>query len=280
MKGYSVVSFLGPLLIVFAFLGCAELAIAAENSEYPLRTRYPHLKPIETAELASIYSNAIIVDSRNKTEYGVIHMDGATNILVGRMSEGNLLALLPKTSSKPLIFYCNGTTCAKSYKAADKAVNWGFKSVRVYDPGIFSWSESQPQRAIFFGKELTPQSVKSAFISPEKFNSVLLPTEDFIAKAKSGRYTVIDGRDMEEVQENPVKLNKIRVMHIDLMANLLKKKSWAMPTSNLLILDNVGKQVRWLQYYFERNGVTNYYFLKGGLAQWVADAYDKNGNKK
>ncbi len=279
MKGYSRILIICPLLIVFFLMGIAEKVLSADNLKFPLRKKYPHVKPIETAELSSIYNNTIIIDTRNKMEYEVIHMDGATNILVGRMTEGNLLTLRQKSGKKQLIFYCNGTTCAKSYKAADKAVNWGFKNVRVYDPGIFFWSKNRPQKAIFFGKRLTSQTVKKAFISKDKFNSVLIPPSEFIAKANSGKYTVIDGRDMEEVLEHPIKLPKIRIMHIDLMTGLLKKKSWIMPTSNLLVFDNVGKQVKWLQYYYERGGVTNYYFMKGGVRQWLADGYNKHGKK-
>ncbi len=39
----------------------------------------------------------------------------------------------------------------------------------------------------------------------------------------------------------------------------------AVPKEKVLVLDNVGKQVRWLQYYLEKEGVSNYSFLKGGV---------------
>lgn len=37
----------------------------------------------------------------------------------------------------------------------------------------------------------------------------------------------------------------------------------------LLIYDAVGKQVRWLQYLLEKNNVTGYYFMKGGIKSYL-----------
>ena len=36
----------------------------------------------------------------------------------------------------------------------------------------------------------------------------------------------------------------------------------------LLIYDEVGKQVRWLMYYLEDNNAPNYYFMKGGVREY------------
>jgi hypothetical protein len=41
-------------------------------------------------------------------------------------------------------------------------------------------------------------------------------------------------------------------------------KKGLLQDSTLLIFDQVGKQVRWLMYYLEASGYTNYYFLSGG----------------
>ena len=267
---------LATLLCGMLFMGAG---LAGAEEKFPLRAKHPKLSPIETKELASIFSDAVIVDARNKVEFDVVQMVGAHNILVGQMKEGDLLALRPKDDATPLIFYCNGTTCAKSYKAAEKATEWGFKNVRVYDEGIFAWAQAQPERTKFFGQKLNAKTVKSSLISKEQLAKVSVPTADFLALAANAKYAIFDIRDPNERTEQPIRLPKLKVMPMDTFVNLLEKKSKAIPTSSILILDNVGKQVDWIQYYLIKEGVTDYRFLKGGVLQWVKDGYSPEGKK-
>ncbi|MDH4320987.1 MAG: rhodanese-like domain-containing protein [Desulfobulbaceae bacterium] len=264
------------LLCGMLFMGAG---LAGANDKFPLRAKHPNLSPIETAELVSNFSDAIIVDARNKVEFDVVQMVGAHNILVGQMKEADLLALRPKDGAAPMVFYCNGTTCSKSYKAAEKATEWGFKNVRVYDEGIFHWAKNQPERTKFFGQKLTAETVKTALISKDELAKACVPTAEFLAMAASDKYTVFDIRDPNERKEQPIRIPKLKVMPMDTFVNLLEKKSKAIPTSSILILDNVGKQVDWIQYYLIKEGVTDYRFLKGGVRQWVKDGYSPEGTK-
>ena len=49
------------------------------------------------------------------------------------------------------------------------------------------------------------------------------------------------------------------------MPNFVSKKS--SPDETLLLFDQVGKQIKWLQYYLEEYGYTNYMFLDGGATK-------------
>jgi rhodanese-related sulfurtransferase len=256
------------------------IAHGNDNINFPLRPKYSRLSPITTEELASIYDKAIIVDCRYKMEFHVIRMDRAKSLPEVWMGEDNLLELRQKYDDKPLVFYSNDPSEKESYNAAAKAEKWGFKNIRVYDAGIFHWANNQPQRTFFFKEKLTPQTVASAFISEEQFKSVLLPTREFIERAKSGQYSVLDGREIEKIEKKPIKLENLQIMAIELMANLLRRNIWSLPAANLLVFDGEGENIRWLQYYFELAGIKNYYFLKGGAQQWFADGYDRRGNKK
>ncbi len=266
------------LTLVLVVAGAA-VCWAQDGLNFPLRSKYSSLKPIDTQELAAIYDKAIIVDARNKMEYKVLHMKGAHNFLVGKMKEKDLLALRSKNGSTPMIFYCNGITCAKSYKATTKAAKWGFKNISVYDAGVFHWAQKHPELTVFFSKPLTAELVVSKIISNEKLAAKMLVTPDFIKKVRSGKYTVIDVRDANERSATPIRLAKMRSMPFDTMVALLEKGSRAVPTKSILILDNVGKQVKWLQYYLRQAGVKDYFFLKGGVKQWVKDGYNAKGDK-
>ena len=256
---------------------CVGMTGLSNAAEYPLRAEYPMVSPISTDELMKTYDKAIIIDARNEAEYDVVHIVGAKNILVGKMKEADLLQLRPKQDKKPLVFYCNGITCAKSYKAAKMAVEWGFASVRCYDDGIFAWAKANPNKTEFFGKVMDAAELHANLLSEDKFNRALIPPKEFQAKTKTGEYEVFDIRDPNERSETKFSLPKMKVMSFDTMVDLINKNSKAVPTSNILIVDNVGKQVRWLQYYLEKKGFKNYYFLQGGVRQWMKEGLGESG---
>ena len=93
---------------------------------------------------------------------------------------------------------------------------------------------------------------------------------------RSGDYRIYDVRDKKERQEQPIKVGKMAKVSLDEFVTFLEKG--AVPSENVLIFDNVGKQVRWLQYYLEREGIEGYTFLDGGVGRWVEDGYDASGN--
>jgi len=88
----------------------------------------------------------------------------------------------------------------------------------------------------------------------------------------------MDVRDFDQRKGFPVKIKGIHQLTIDGAVNLLKKGQ-GIPKTNILAFDNVGKQVRWLQYYFNEFGIKNYFFLKGGAMAWKQAGYNNNGIK-
>lgn len=259
-------------LFVAAFTAvCASLPA---QDAFPLRKKYPQLKPISTAELAKL-DKAIIVDARNNVEYDVLHMEGATNILVGKMKKRHLSKLRKQHPNSPLVFYCNGVTCSKSYKAAEKARVWGFDNSFVYDAGVFTWAKTHPHKARFFNKPLDKKTVASKLISKKTLMEHCMDTGRFLSQARESGYTVYDVRDSKERAEFPIKLDGIRRLDMDKFVKFLSKGK--MKGEKMLVLDNVGKQVRWLQYYLVRENAGYYRFLKGGVRQWRKDGFDNHG---
>ena len=58
------------------------------------------------------------------------------------------------------------------------------------------------------------------------------------------------------------------------LPNFVEKK--VKRDKTLLIFDQVGKQVRWLEYYLVANGYKNYYFLAGGATSVLKAQKYKN----
>jgi rhodanese-related sulfurtransferase len=214
-------------------------------ADFPLRAKYPQLIPISTADLLAGYDSTIVVDVRSKMEFDVAHISKAKHISVSKKS---FLSDLEKVRSKGgaeiIAFYCNGTTCAKSYKAADSATQSGFKNVRVYDAGIFSWITENPEKGTLLGKS---PADPSKLISKADLKKKMLDYNAFKAKAEAGNAVVVDVRDplqrakaSELPQNKAVKLKGVREIPMDRMVKLIEKKQFQNKT--LFVLDAVANQ--------------------------------------
>jgi rhodanese-related sulfurtransferase len=272
MKAILIICAMIMIMVAVGTSGAAD--------DFPLRKKYPQLEPITTPELAKARASgeAIIIDVRTKGEYDVMHVKGAINI--PHILSDETQSALKSAAEKPhsyLVFYCNGVTCTKSYKAADLAMSMlHFKGIRNYDAGISEWAEAFPEETIFFGEPMSATDAKEKIIPESDFKKALIDTVTFIDMARSGKYEVYDIRDKREKTEYPIDLPNKKEATIDQLQQLLKEDKF--PKSNVLLLDNVGKQVIWAQYYLNRFGVKDYFFLAGGVGQWRADGKNQKGD--
>jgi rhodanese-related sulfurtransferase/ABC-type phosphate/phosphonate transport system substrate-binding protein len=97
-----------------------------------------------------ITAGALAIDTRTAKEfqaehiYGAIHLPYVERSLKDRdfdaaLDDFSALAKAPK--NKPLIFFCNGPECWKSYKASKMALANGYKQVYWYRKGMPEWRE-------------------------------------------------------------------------------------------------------------------------------------------
>ena len=248
--------------VVFTLAGLLLLAaplLAAEEG-YPLRKKFPGLQFITSADLTSQYDKAFIVDVRSKIEFDVIHINKAVHLPMAVSTfAADLEKIRPKATVSPLVFYCNGHTCEKSYEAADVATKAGFKGVTVYDAGIFDWAKANPDKTTLMGKS---PAAKDKLIPKSTFAKKNIGFEEFRKKAASPNTVVVDIR--EPVQRDVIpQIQGLRNIPSDRMVDLINKGEFK--DKQLLILDAVGKQVEWLQYYLEGKGYSNYLFLEKGV---------------
>ena len=103
-------------------------------------------------------------------------------------------------------------------------------------------------------KQLIPKS---------EFKKKALPFEEFKTKAGGANAMVVDVRDNIQRTAKVPGLEKARTIPLDrFIPNVIERKLDQDKT--LVIFDQVGKQVRWLEYYLVENGYKDYYFLAGG----------------
>ena len=96
-----------------------------------------------------IAKGAIAVDARSAAEYAEGHIKGAVNVVYKEKSEKKPdfdaskdsvdLAKLPADKGVPLVTYCNGHDCWKSYKLSVAALKAGYKKIYWLRDGLPGW---------------------------------------------------------------------------------------------------------------------------------------------
>jgi len=90
-----------------------------------------------------------VIDTRVGNEYAEAHIQGARNVPYKEKSAKDAafnpkddqfdLAKLPADKNAPLVFYCNGPECWKSYKASRVASEAGWKRIQWLRGGFPEW---------------------------------------------------------------------------------------------------------------------------------------------
>lgn len=251
------------LIILLTLLLTSTLQASTDG--FPGRAEYPDVKIYSKQDLKAGFNQVQIIDTRSKYEYDTIHINSSINIPVSSKSFVEQVQQVRDNTQKPIVFYCNGRTCYKSYKATTAAIKNNIKNVFAYDAGMFEWAETYPEKTTLLGKSpinkkhlLSKKKLKTHTLTPEKFADMMYTLND---KAR-----VLDIRDLMQRAngvgyfvgiEYWIDLNHKQKV-IDFMRKAKKEKK------TLMIYDAVGKQVRWLQYTLEKENINNYYFMKQG----------------
>jgi len=243
----------------FYFVLSALVPAAAEEG-FPLREKFPKVKIISIEALNRDYQKVIIVDVRSKMEFDVIHINKAAHVPVATaLFLKDLEKIREKTGATPIVFYCNGHTCAKSYEAVEQGLDAGFQNDYAYDAGIYDWVKAHPEKTTLMGKTPAPPG---KLISREMLAKRTIKFEEFKKRTSGPDAVVIDVREPFQRKEVP-QLPMLRNIPSDRLVELLAKGEFK--GKELLVLDAVGKQVEWIQYYLEQYGYKDYFFLEKGV---------------
>jgi rhodanese-related sulfurtransferase len=137
-------------IAVIVLTGCAMLGCRSSQSDPSApppaaETKGGAIAEVSVAQVAKYMKErtATVIDangSETRQEYGVI--PGA---LLLSSHRDYALSELPASKSNKLVFYCGGTMCRASDKAASRAVAAGYTDVSVLRDGIKGWkSAGQP----------------------------------------------------------------------------------------------------------------------------------------
>lgn len=119
---------------IIGLLACAPAQAAKESP-----TAVTGAVTIDAAKAKTLFDKGVpFVDVRKNSDWDAGRIPGANHVELKKvLSEKSLAKVAPK--DKEIVFYCNGTSCMRSSKAAKKAVEWGFKKVYYFRLGFPSW---------------------------------------------------------------------------------------------------------------------------------------------
>ena len=256
---------LGIFVLLFAQQLIAE---EAKNKEFPGRDLYPEISYIELQDFYQKLKRkeVIVVDVRSSYEYSTLRVKDAINIPLASKTFVSEIRKLRVSDDRPIVVYCNGKTCMKSYKAARKCDIEKIDNVIAYDSGIMDFAKSFPKDALLLGKTLNDPK---KLISKANFNKHLIDPDKFGERIANTSDIVLDVRDRFQREGISIFVGREYRVSIDNTRRLDRYIDKAMKENKaLLIYDAAGKQVRWLQYYLEDKGLKSYYFMKGGIGAY------------
>ena len=79
-----------------------------------------------------------LIHALDAENYAKAHIPGAMNVDYEKMTP----QMLPAQKDEPIIFYCASPFCPVSRMAANKAAQWGYTQVYVYEGGMSDWRAS------------------------------------------------------------------------------------------------------------------------------------------
>lgn len=232
----------------------------ADSSEFPHRAKFKHVTVIEIDRLHADLNQVSVVDVRTRYEFDTLHIKGATHIALHKEKLPEAVRALRTQSAKPIVFYCNGHSCKKSYEAAELAASAGIKNVFAYDAGLDTWIKKYPEQSVLLGQS----PVKSSdIIDKDSFKQRLLSAAQFEAHVEKGA-VVLDIRDLRQRDVALFPFKELRATLDDTQKISDAVAEAKRQKKALLVYDKVGKQTRWFQYYLEKQGLKDYYFMDGG----------------
>lgn len=239
----------------------------ASNAEFPGRKLFWDVPVMEMPELRGKLANVIVVDVRSKYEFDTLQIQGARNIPLADRSFVSEVAALRKVSTMPIVFYCNGRSCHKSYEAVVKARIAKIDGLYAFDAGVLDWVKAYPDKSLLLGKgPVNPAEL----INEADYQARLITPAEFVQRVGPNTM-ILDVRDpyqrgdLVSFSVPAARVGLDETGKIDQYIEQAKKEK-----KTLLVFDAVGRQVQWFQYYLERKGVKDYYFMNGGAAAYIS----------
>lgn len=142
---------LSQVFLLMLFMALISLpAMAADEHHDPTPASLAGVTVVDDAWVKDNYKKMKVYDARKKAEYVEGHIAGAISAPYGEKSDKSVkfdaskdtfdTKVFPSDKNEPIILYCNGPMCWKSYKSAVLLLKEGYKKMYWYrNDGFPSW---------------------------------------------------------------------------------------------------------------------------------------------
>ena len=131
-------------ITLLALLPCLLSSLALANQDWSVPEYLEGASLINAEDLVDIQKtlhNLVIIDTREPADSGRDHtIQGAVQLTSEEATPSTLSRLLPDKST-PVVFFGEGESSIKSYKAAKNAINYGYVNVFWMRGGISEWMQ-------------------------------------------------------------------------------------------------------------------------------------------
>ena len=125
-----------------------SLGLVAAGSVNADKKEYRSPETVEGADTVSVQQakelfdqGVIFLDVRSPRLYAKGHIKGTYHLDYKYNFDEEKLAGIAK-KDQPLVIYCSGVKCSRSYRASEKAIEWGYTKVYYFRGGIVEWRKA------------------------------------------------------------------------------------------------------------------------------------------
>lgn len=232
----KVTTFLSTV-VLFLFM-FSNTAIAAKGYE-----------DIDALGVKQLMDNedTLVVFPLSPMEFDHKHIQGSVNIIPAMMEYE-----LPADKEKPLVFYCLGIKCVASWRAAEKAVELGYKNVYAFREGLPGWEKAG--YPLGSTKKLPDLEIKK--ISTDEL-AILLFNTDMI---------LLDINLEEDAHKFYIDSEKRKHIPLDVLNVSLPQLP---KDKKIVVMCLKGKRSETAVRYLVSNGYSDVVAVEGGIQKWI-----------
>lgn len=127
-------------VLVMTSLAFAPASVSAAKKVSPKKVN--GAITVDAKKAKELFDKGVVfVDVRSDKDYAAGRIPDAMHIELKKVYSKDSLGKAVKPE-QAVVVYCNGHSCLRSSKAAEKAVSWGYKNVYYFRDGFPSWKSS------------------------------------------------------------------------------------------------------------------------------------------
>ena len=117
-------------------------SVSADKKTYRSPEAVDGAVTVSGQQAKELYDQGVMfLDVRSPRLYAKSYIQGTYHLdLKNNFNEEKLASVAKK--HQPIVIYCSGVKCSRSYRASEKAVEWGYTKVYYFRGGIAEWKKA------------------------------------------------------------------------------------------------------------------------------------------